>query len=214
MKFVIINILSVFVIFLTSLTQVLAQDEPRLRFGVKAGVNASNLYTEDVDDENMLIGFNIGLFAKVPVNRFLAIQPELYYTTKGAENTYNNTFVNGTAIFNVNYIELPLLLVVNFTKNINIHVGPYAAYLISGKVSNESNASIFDFEDEIDTDDYNKIDAGIAAGVGLDFGAIGLGIRYNYGMANVGKEADYNGTTYTFPDGKNSVFSLNLAVGF
>ena len=214
MKFAVLNILSILIVILSSLTQVSAQDEAQTRYGVKAGVNASNLYTKDVDDENMLIGFNIGLFAKVPVNNFLAIQPELYYTTKGAENTYNNALVNGSAIFNVNYIELPLLVVVNFTKNINIHVGPYAAFLISGKVSNKSSASLFNFEDEIDTDDYNKIDAGIAAGVGLDFGAVGIGLRYNYGMANVGKEADYNGTTYTFPDGKNSVFSLNLAVGF
>lgn len=214
MKFAIINTLSVLILILSSLTSITAQDEPRTRFGVKAGVNASNLYTQDVDDENMLIGFNLGVFAKVPFNRLIAIQPELYYTTKGAENTYNNALVNGSAIFNVNYIELPLLLVVNFTENINIHVGPYAAYMISGKVSNQSNATIFNFEDEIDTDDYNKIDAGLVAGVGLDFGTIGVGLRYNYGMANVGKAADYNGTTYTFPDGKNSVFSLNLAVGF
>ncbi len=214
MKFTLINLFSILLFIFASLTEGSAQDELKTRFGIKAGVNASNLYTKDVDDENMLIGFNLGVFSKIPITSFIAIQPELYYTTKGAENTYNNTFVNGSAKFNVNYIELPLLLVINFTKNLNLHVGPYASYLLSGKVSNESNITLFDFEDNIDTDDYNKIDAGIAGGLGVDFGSVGLGLRYNYGLANVGKEIDYNGTAYTFPDGKNSVLSLNLNIGF
>ena len=109
---------------------------------------------------------------------------------------------------------MPLFLVINFTKNINVHFGPYAGYLISGKVTNHSNVSLFDFEENIDRDDYNKVDAGLAAGVGIDFNAVGISLRYNYGLAKVGKERSYNGTTYTFPDGKNSVLSLNLAVGF
>jgi hypothetical protein len=41
--------------------------------------------------------------------------------------------MNGTAQFKLNYIEVPLLLVVNLTQNLNIHAGPYAAYLIMVK---------------------------------------------------------------------------------
>jgi hypothetical protein len=52
----------------------------------------SNLYSDSVDDENILTDFNAGLYAKIPVKSF-SIQPEIYYTTKGAEQTYNNAFV-------------------------------------------------------------------------------------------------------------------------
>ena len=33
-------------------------------FGIKGGLNISNLYTKNVDDENKLLGFNVGLFAE------------------------------------------------------------------------------------------------------------------------------------------------------
>ena len=189
-----------------------AQDSLRTRVGIKGGINFSTLYADNVDDTKMLTGVNFGLFAKLPLSDHFAIQPELYYSMKGAEVKYNNFFVDGTARFNFNYIEVPLLLVVNITDFVNVHAGPYAAYLISGKAKNESNANIFDFEESLDTDDYNKFDLGIAVGVGLDFKAISLGLRYNHGTTTIGKEETFLGTTYTFPDAKNGVLSLYLSL--
>ena len=181
------------------------------KFGVKGGVNFSNLYTDNADDENVLTGFNIGLYAKVPVTNSISIQPEIYYTGKGAEVAYS-TPVNGTAKFKLNYIEVPVMLVANVTKNFNVQVGPYAGYLISGKTTNESGT--YNFQDNINTDDFNKIDAGVAAGLGLDLETVSFGVRYNYGLTKVGKERSYSGTNYTFPDGKNSVLSFYGAFSF
>ena len=182
------------------------------KFGVKGGVNFSNLYTDNADDENVLTGFNIGLYAKVPVTNSISIQPEVYYTGKGAEVVYNNVFASGTAKFKLNYIEVPVMLVANVTKNFNVQVGPYAGYLISGKTTNESGT--YNFQDNINTDDFNKIDAGVAAGLGFDLETVSFGVRYNYGLTKVGKERNYSGTNYTFPDGKNSVLSFYGAFSF
>ncbi|MBG6111598.1 hypothetical protein H4V97_000627 [Flavobacterium sp. CG_23.5] len=184
------------------------------KFGVKGGVNFSNLYTDNADDENVLTGFNIGLYAKVPVTNSISIQPEVYYTGKGAEVVYNNALANGTAKFKLNYIEVPVMLVANVTKNFNVQVGPYAGYLISGKTTNESNNGTFNFENNINKDDFNKIDAGVAAGLGIDLETVSFGVRYNYGLTKVGKERSYSGTNYTFPDGKNSVLSFYGAFSF
>lgn len=182
------------------------------RVGIKGGINFSSLYTEDSKDSKMLAGFNLGLFSKVPITKNVAFQPELYFTTKGAEVSYNNAFVDGIARFKLNYIELPVLLAINVTDNFNIHAGPYAAYLLSGKVTNESNVNLFDFEDNINSDDFNRFDAGIAVGAGLDFGSLGIGVRYNYGFTTVGKERSFLGTTYTFPDAKNGVLNFYAAI--
>jgi len=182
------------------------------RVGIKGGINFSSLYTEDSKDSKMLAGFNLGLFSKVPITQHVAFQPELYFTTKGAEVSYNNAFVDGIARFKLNYIELPVLLAINVTDNFNIHAGPYAAYLLSGKVTNESNVNLFDFEDNINSDDFNRFDVGIAVGAGLDFGSLGIGVRYNYGFTTVGKERSFLGTTYTFPDAKNGVLNFYAAI--
>lgn len=213
--------LSIAVAFLiiTNATNVAAQENQDKRgfivssAGIKGGVNLSNLYTDDAEKEKMLLGLNIGLFAKVPIARYIAIQPELYFITKGAEITYNNPFVAGTGRFRYNYIEMPILLVINVNENFNIHGGPYAAYMVSGDVKNQTSNSVFDFENNINTDDYNRFDVGVAAGAGIDIGAVGLGARYSYGINKVGKERTFLGTTtYTFPNAHNSVVSFYMTI--
>ena len=194
---------------LMSISGIQAQ-EKTASFGFKGGLNFSNLYTDQVDDNNVLTGFNAGLYAKFPIAKGIAIQPEISYTTKGAELVYNNAFAKGTSKFNVNYIEVPVLLVMNITDNFNVHVGPYAAYMVSGKTETDSN--IFSSQNQLDTNDFNKFDAGIAGGLGVDLDALNFGVRYNYGLTNVGKERNYAGTDYTFPDAKNSVLSVYVGL--
>jgi hypothetical protein len=208
------NFFKFFFSFLVFIIYVLshAQGEVKPKFGFKAGVNFSNVNTQTPDEENILTGYHVGVFGKIPINAVIAIQMEAVYTTKGAKLTYHNSVVDGTAKFNLNYIEVPILLVVNFTPHINIHVGPFVAYLTDGKVTNEGEVTLFDFENNIDTDNYNKWDAGIITGLGVDFDAFSLGVRYNYGLTVVGKEDTYNAWTYTFPDGKNNVLSLYLSL--
>ncbi len=183
-------------------------------FGIKGGVNFSNLYTEDVDDNNVLTSFNVGVFVSMPLTSFLSIQPEFLYSRKGAELVYDNAFTSGTGKFKLNYIEAPILLKVNLTENLNIHAGPYFAYLIDADITNESDSGDFDFEENMDNDDFNKFDYGLSAGAGFDFDSIGFGVRYNYGLSTVGKERSFLGTNYTFPDGKNSNLSIYAAYKF
>jgi opacity protein-like surface antigen len=210
-KFILSALPMLLSIFFTPSLQ--AQDSSPARFGIKGGVNFSSLYTQDdAENDKIRTGFTIGLFSKMPLNSVLAVQPELNYSTKGSEVTYNNAFVNGTASFNVNYLELPILLVVNLGKNFNVHIGPYAAVLISGKTTNKSNVDLFNFEDNINVDDFNRLDAGFAAGLGIDLGPLSLGARYTYGLLRVGKERDYLGTTYVFPDAVNGVASLYASI--
>ncbi|MDI5897546.1 porin family protein [Flavobacterium yafengii] len=199
------------VITFMTLTNANAQENVS-KFGVKGGVNFSNLYTDDVDDNNMLTGFNVGFFAKLPIANNIALQPEISYTGKGAELVYNNAFVSGTAQFKLDYIEVPLLLVVNVTKNFNIHAGPYAAYMVSAKTTNKSDSGSYNFEDNIDTDDFNKFDAGLAGGVGIDLEPVSFGVRYNYGLTKIGKED--SSTSFSSPDAKNSVLSFYAAFAF
>ena len=187
-------------------------DSSNAQIGIKGGLNFSNMYTEDVNDKNVLVSFNAGLYASIPIISSLAFQPEFLFSRKGSELVYDNAFVSGTAKFKLNYIEVPMLLKLNVTKNINIHAGPYYAYLIDAQVTNETDGGTFNFEDNFDNDDFNKFDFGLSAGFGFDFNVIGIGARYNYGLSTVGKEKNIGGSTYTFPDGKNSNISVYVAM--
>ncbi len=180
--------------------------------GIKGGLNFTNLYTEDVDDNNVLSSFNAGLYANLPLAPSVSIQPEINFSRKGSELVYDNAFASGTTKLKLNYLEIPVLLKLNVTPNFNIHFGPYAAYLLDGKATNESSNSSFNFEENINNDDLNKWDYGLSGGIGFDFASTSLGIRYNYGLQTIGKERSFGGNTYTFPDSKNS--ALSLYIGF
>lgn len=204
------NILCALTLFLSASFGMLHAQENNVNseFGIKGGFNMSNLYTDDADDENILYGFNAGVYATLPISDFIAIQPEILFTTKGAELEYNNAIASGTGKFKLNYIEVPLLVRVNITKNFNVHAGGYASYLVSSKVSGDGD---FNFEEDIDPDDLNKFDAGLSAGIGVDFNPVSIGLRYNYGLTTIGKERTIAGTTYTFPDAKNSNLTVYLS---
>ena len=198
------NILYALTLFLTASFGMLhaQEDNVNTEFGVKGGLNMSNLYTDDADDENVLFGFNAGVYATLPVSDFIAIQPELLFTTRGSKLEYNNALAQGNVKLKLNYIELPLLVRVNITKNFNIHAGGYASYMVSAKSTGDGD---FEFEDQYNTDDFNRFDAGLAGGIGVDFNPLSVGLRYNYGLTTIEKDGDDSS------DLKNSNLSLYLS---
>lgn len=188
--------------------------------GIKGGLNLSNLYNEEVDDQNMRVGYNVGLFFKAALTDFLAIQPEVLYTTKGSTTQYDNFFTgDGEFTQEFNYLEIPVLAVINLSDNINIHGGPYFAYLLNAQVENKSANSNYNFVEGLNEDDFQRLDYGIAAGLGFEFDVLRFGARYDYGLKAIGKEHDFsfNGSEVSsdsFKDSRNSVFSLYLGLSF
>jgi len=201
------------IVLIFSITSVTGQspDRSNLRFGIKGGLNISNMYTKDVQDNNTLTGFNAGLFLKMPFTSVLAFQPELLYTKKGSELTYNS-FISGKASFSLSYIEMPLLAVINLTENFNVHGGIYLATLTSVKITNKSSMDLINFESDLKKSDFEMYDWGLVAGAGLDLKKFSVGVRYEYGMKPVGKERSILGQSYRIPDARNSTIQLYLSI--
>jgi hypothetical protein len=183
------------------------------KFGIKGGVNLTNMYVKDVSDENMKVGWNAGVYAKLPVTRGFSIQPELLYTSKGAKETYNN-FIEGKGEyrFNLNYIELPVLAVFNVAKNFNLHVGPYVSYLASVNIKDMKDDGTIKNISDLDAGNFNRFDYGLAGGLGIDISNFTVGARYNYGLREIGKSGSLSGELTK--DSKNSAISLYIGIGF
>src|ERR1700712_4448817 len=60
------------------------------KFGIKGGLNLTNLYVNNANDEHLKAGFNAGIYWKLPVAKGFSIQPELIYTLKGAKENYGH----------------------------------------------------------------------------------------------------------------------------
>ena len=179
------------------------------RFGVKGGVNFSNFNRGDVGTQNVRIGFNLGLFTELAVGENFSIQPELLLSTKGNRATYDIVGVENEVKTNLTYIDIPVLAKVTIGEILNIHVGPYASYLIGANAS--ADGDVFNGSREIDRDNFKTWDYGLAAGLGVDIDVVTIGGRYNLGLVNVAKTA---AAETILDNSKNSVLQVYVAVGF
>lgn len=182
------------------------------KFGIKGGVNLANLYDSEVGDENLKVGLNVGLLAKLPLVKGLSLQPELLYSQKGTKATYDNIFQGeGEYRFNLHYVELPILLSVNLTPNLNLHAGPYVAYLAGVNITQLEDGQTNELAD-LDADNFNRFDFGVAGGLGLDISNFTIGARYTLGLKEIGKDDNIPGAITQ--GSKNSAISLYIGFGF
>ena len=179
----------------------------QMRAGIKGGLNVSNLYVDEVSDENARFGFNLGFYGQILSSDVFAIQPELLFSTKGSEIEYGGSFFDQTVKYNLSYLDLPVLAVFKLGESAEIHVGPYVGYLLGAKISHEGDLG--NGADEIDKDNLKPFDYGLSAGFGLNFGNFQFGARYNYGLA---KLADSDIAQLVLGDAKNSLAQVYLSL--
>jgi hypothetical protein len=186
--------------------------------GIRGGLNMANLYISEVSDENVKFGINGGIYVRNNINRFIGIQSEFFFISKGAEVFYEKAPVligssqTGTYKYNLNYLELPVLAVFRFTPNFNFHAGPYVATLISANVKDKASNGEVKKVTEMDKNQFNTFDYGLAGGLQFDFETGMLGLRYNYGLREIGKRGTFAGQHTT--DSKNSVLQVYLGFKF
>jgi hypothetical protein len=192
-------------------TEAQAQESPRV--GFKGGLNLSNLYVNDVDDENARFGWHAGFFTQLFSSEAFAIQPEINYSTKGSGITYASAGPNGISIdhdqrFNLAYLDIPVLAVFKLGKAAEIQAGPYWSYLLRAEIKNKNENTNNDFH-TIDRRNFDDWDYGLVGGIGFNLGdAAQLGARYSYGLNAI---ADSPGGRAILGNAKNQVAQLYLS---
>ncbi|MEI6754877.1 MAG: porin family protein [Paludibacter sp.] len=189
-----------------------SQIEKSTQYGFIIGMNLSDFYTKDAIS-NLNAGFSTGGFIRLVLTNNIAIEPELYLSTKGTSVVYNSLLVVNNANLNLTYLEMPVIGVFNVTHLINFQIGSYISYLLAAQVKNVSNINLFNFEQNLNIDNYYRLDAGMVIGVGLDVKSITMGIRYNLGLVSVGKNQQFLGLNYNLSNARNGVLNFYLAIG-
>ena len=169
-----------FLILLLSFSQSYAQvyRERHTGIGIKGGLNISDFYGKGVEqlagDVGPSANYIAGLFVSFPIKRRFAIQPELYYSVKGAQrpgeliDSVNDVSYQGTLKTRISYMEIPVLLKVDLSTETrvlpNFYVGPVISFMQSAKVVLKGDRQLEVSIDENVTD----IDAGLVLGGGAD----------------------------------------------
>ena len=190
------------------------------KFGLKGGLNLSNMTIEGSNDENLKAGFHAGVFYELPLTAKFSLQPEVLYSTKGVVAVYDEEFLGvtiaeGETTFGLNYIDIPLYVVYNLAEDFNFHLGPYAGILLNANV--DTQAEVLDFiniddSDELDRDHFKTADFGISGGLGFRLSMVKLGFNYNIGLTQVAKEDDISEAL--LGDARNNVIQVYAGIIF
>lgn len=201
---------------------------------LKGGLNLANVSTSNdgsVDQANTLMSFQVGFLADLPLSKFVALQPGLLFTGKGAKlesgQPGDATYYKATS--NPYYIELPLYL--NFKiplasdgSSFWVGAGPYVAMGIAGK--NKADGKIFgtSFHSEesikFSNDDpttgnteegagfgvMKRFDYGLNGMAGLELGNVLISANYGYGLAKLQSGSNSSAND----NNKHRVVSLTL----
>ena len=159
----------------------------QVQFGAKVGVDATNFWGKDAE-HGMKIGYQAGLMMEYKFNPHFAIAPEVVFAAQGGKTKGLAFDWNGRGIdikttdvkFNVNYINVPLMLKYYVSPEFSIDFGPQVGFNVYSKASVK----------DVDAVDMKEITKSVDFGVGLG-GTYNLTenafvqARYTMGLTNV-----------------------------
>lgn len=148
----------------TGLTHVVSAQEnitdvrAKLMFGLKAGVNYSNVY--DTQGEafraNPKLGFAGGAFLAIPLGTYFGIQPEVLYSQKGFQATGNILGSSYNLTRTSSYVDFPLLFAFKPSEFITILAGPQYSYLVKQKDEFKNESTSIAQETEFGNENVRK----------------------------------------------------------
>ena len=176
---------------------------------IRGGVNFQNINGKDALgdklENDLLIGFNVGVLAEAPIAPDFFFQPGLLFSTKGAKSKDVLLGENLTSTLKLGYLEVPLHLVYKpllGNGRIILGLGPYVGFGITGKATLEIGGKDEDFDvkfqktvKESDPDDtyyFKRFDAGANLLAGYEFGG-GLSFQLNAQLGLLDINPDFEG---------------------
>jgi hypothetical protein len=166
------------ILFLMLLSPALLQAQ--IAVGVKAGLNLANVTSKSIST-NMYTGYFVGGYISPKQKKVVGFRSELILSRQGYDYKTNTN----TGKVDLDYLLLPQLLVLKFTKKFQVHLGGQIAFLLNAKVDSSGgggNGSLFDY--------LSRFDYGAVGGFEVSpFSGFVTGSRINISLNNISKEA-------------------------
>lgn len=202
--------------------------QAQLRFGVKAGANASTLFniSSVVDDHSPAANFQIGGVMQYDFWIF-TLQPELNVVRKTVKlnNAYDKFYLQQYAeltedapalTYSSTHLELPVNLMykVNVGKTkIFAETGPFVSLNLGGSFNGDATK----YKNYAEHMPFRWIDYGVGAGVGLEYKKFQLNAKWNWGFNWIGSKVpniNETGNINVFNDMKYMNLSISLGYFF
>ena len=183
----------------------------KLSFGLKAGINISNVYDSQGEQFNAdsKLGLAAGVFVALPLGKYFGVQPEILFSQKGYKGSGSLLGSSYSYSYTSNYIDVPLLFAVKPISMITILVGPQYSFLVKDSYTFNSAVINVNQENVFENDNIRKNTLSILGGVDFNFNRIVIGTRVGWDLqANKG-----DGTSET-PRYKNIWYQATIGFKF
>ena len=183
-------------------------------FGIKAGLNLSNMLIKDSevflpydylnDKPGMNPGFHLGVTSEIPVLDLFTLETGLLFNTMGYRITTEEPFGSTTLVTKENhdllYLDIPLTVKIPFSVsgyNFYGSFGPYAGMGITGNIKTkatfgdlvETEKGTIRWGSEAGVDELRRVDYGLTFGAGVKLSYFQVGLSYILGLANISPES-------------------------
>ena len=170
----------------------------KFQFGLKAGLNYSNVYDEKGDEFNADAKFGLaaGLQVNIPFGKYLGIQPGVLVSQKGFKAS--GMILGGKYNFTrtTTYIDAPLLFAFKPSEFFTLVAGPQYSYLINQRDVFANATTSIAQEQEFVNDNIRKNIFGIVGGIDINLKHITLGGRVNWDVQNNNGDGTSNTPRY------------------
>ncbi|MGM0613136.1 MAG: porin family protein [Bacteroidota bacterium] len=204
------------VIFMSITSMGMAQDgeidnRGNLQFGLKAGLNYSNVYNSDTEEfsADAKFGFAGGLVLGIPINNYLGVQPEILFSQKGFKGEGQLLGSDYEFTRTTSYIDVPLQISLKPSEFITIVAGPQYSYLLSQNDDFTNSNVSFSQEQEFENDNIRKNILGFVAGVDINIDHIILGARAGWDI-----QSNHGDGTSSSPKYKNRWLQGTIGYNF
>lgn len=174
-----------------------AQVMPSVQFGLKAGLNLSQLNTESIFDSENRAGFLGGVWFRFGAAG-IHLQPELYITSKNT--TLKSTSTGETNKVKFTSIDVPVLIGTKIGAlgvGARLNTGPVVSFIIDeNQTFGQATTNITRFSAKDQSFAWQF-------GAGLDVKSIGIDLRYELGLSKLNKPG--------YPETKLNLFNLSLS---
>jgi len=171
--------------------------QPPVEFGLKGGLNVSNLHSSTYNNLDARVSAYGGGLAHIHLSRHIAIQPEIVYSSQGIKQDAGD----GNYTLRLNYINVPVLFQYMIGDGFRLETGPQAGFLVGAK--QKSGDITKDVKADYTAGDFSWV---LGAGY-LTHSGLGFDARYNIGINNINNTSDPNKL-------QNRVFQLGLFYQF
>lgn len=158
-----------------------------IKYGVKVGVNLSNMTNSMTFDPNfgMGVGFRVGALvnlhwgqrtaSSLPGTGFWGLQPEIVFS--------NQVVTSDGGDIKLNYLQVPVMLKLYPLSDLSIEVGPEFSYLLSALP-----ATITANGAQVRVGDCSGFGMGLGVGAAYEFDmGLLIGARYSMGFTDLAK---------------------------